>query len=60
MERNDLPISVFLCIKNYYIYRLHNEIKDLQAYKEKVYRELCRIRDEQKTFGKIKVNVELL
>ncbi len=25
----------------------------------KVYRELCRIRDEQKTFGKIYVNTEL-
>ena len=25
----------------------------------KVYRELCRIRDEQKTFGKIHVNTEL-
>lgn len=39
--------------------RLRNEIKDLQAYKEKAYRELCRIRDEQKTFGKIHVNTEL-
>ena len=39
--------------------RLRNEIKDLQVYKEKAYRELCRIRDEQKTFGKIKVNTEL-
>ena len=27
--------------------------------KEKAYRELCRIRDEQKTIGKIKVNIEL-
>lgn len=25
----------------------------------KVHRELCRIRDEQKTFGKIHVNTEL-
>jgi uncharacterized protein (DUF3084 family) len=39
--------------------RLRNEIKDLQAYKEKAYRELCRIRDVQKTFGKIHVNTEL-
>lgn len=39
--------------------RLRNEIKDLQAYKEKAHRELCRVRDEQKTFGKIKVNIEL-
>ena len=39
--------------------RLRNEIKDLQVYKEKAYRELCRIRDEQKTFGKIHVNTEL-
>ena len=38
---------------------LRNEIKELQAYKEKAYRELCRVRDEQKTFGKIKVNTEL-
>lgn len=39
--------------------RLRNEIKVLQEYKEKAYRELCRVRDEQKTFGKIKVNTEL-
>lgn len=39
--------------------RLRNEIKDLQAYKEKAYRELCRVRDEQKTFGKTHVNTEL-
>lgn len=32
--------------------RLRNEIKVLQEYKEKAYRELCRVRDEQKTFGK--------
>lgn len=38
---------------------LRNEIKDLQAYKEKAHRELCRVRDEQKTFGKIKVNVDI-
>lgn len=36
--------------------RLRNEIKVLQEYKEKAYRELCRVRDEQKTIGKIKVN----
>ena len=39
--------------------RLHNEVKELQAYKKKAYRELCRVRDEQKTFGKIYVNTEL-
>lgn len=38
--------------------RLSNEIKDLQNYKEKAHRELCRVRDEQKTIGKIKVNTE--
>ena len=36
-----------------------NEIKVLQEYKEKAHRELSRVRDEQKTFGKIKVNTEL-
>lgn len=39
--------------------RLRNEIKVLKEYKEKAHRELCRVRDEQKTFGKIKVNTEL-
>ena len=39
--------------------RLCNEIKNLQSYKEKAYRELCRVSDEQKTIGKIKVNTEL-
>lgn len=39
--------------------RLRNEIKALQEYKEKAHRELCRVRDEQKTFGKIHVNTEL-
>ena len=39
--------------------RLRNEIKDLQEYKEKAHRELCRVRDEQRTIGKIKVNTEL-
>ena len=39
--------------------RLRNEIKALQEYKEKAHRELCRVRDEQKTFGKIKVKTEL-
>jgi hypothetical protein len=38
---------------------LRNEIKDLQAYKEKAHRELCRVRDEQKIFGKIHVNTTL-
>ncbi len=36
--------------------RLRNEIKDLQEYKEKAHRELCQVRDKQKTFGKIKLN----
>lgn len=39
--------------------RLRDEIKVLQEYKEKAHRELCRVRDEQKTFGKIRVNTEL-
>ena len=39
--------------------RLRNEIKVLLEYKEKAHQELCRVRDEQKTFGKIKVNTEL-
>lgn len=39
--------------------RLRNAIKVLQEYKEKAHRELCRVRDEQKTIGKIKVNTEL-
>ena len=39
--------------------RLCNEIKELQEYKEKAHEELCRVRDEQKTIGKIKVNTEL-
>lgn len=38
--------------------RLRNEIKDLQNYKEKAHQELCRVRDEPKTIGKIKVNTE--
>lgn len=37
---------------------LRNKIKDLQAYKEKAHRELCRVRDEQKTIGKIKIKTE--
>lgn len=36
-----------------------NEIKVLQEYKEKAHLELCRVCDEQKTIGKIKVNTEL-
>lgn len=39
--------------------RLRNEIKVLQKYEEKAHRELCRVRDEQKTFGKIRVDTEL-
>ena len=39
------------------IARLRSENSALLEYK--AYRELCRIRDEQKTIGKIKVNIEL-
>lgn len=39
--------------------RLRNEINNLQSYKERAHRELCRVRDEQKTIGKIKVNTDL-
>jgi flagellar biosynthesis/type III secretory pathway protein FliH len=39
------------------IARLRNSA--LQEYKEKAHQELCRVRDEQKTIGKIKVNTEL-
>lgn len=42
------------------ITRLRSENSALLEYKEKAHRELCRVRDEQKTIGKIKVNVELL
>ena len=38
--------------------RLCNEIKELQEYKKKAHEELCRVRDEQPTIGKIKVNTE--
>lgn len=41
------------------IIRLRSENSALLEYKEKAHRELCRVRDEQKTFGKIKVNTEL-
>jgi hypothetical protein len=41
------------------IARLRSENFVLQEYKEKAHRELCRVRDEQKTFGKIHVNTEL-
>ena len=41
------------------IARLRSENSALLEDKEKAYRELCRIRDEQKTIGKIKVNIEL-
>lgn len=39
--------------------RLRDKVKELQTYKEKAHRELCRVRDEQKTFGKIKIKTEL-
>ena len=38
--------------------RLQDEIKLLQEYKKKAHEELCRVRDEQPTIGKIKVNTE--
>ena len=41
------------------IARLRSENSALLEYKEKAHRELCRVRDEQKTIGKIKVNTEL-
>lgn len=41
------------------IARLRSENSALLEYKEKAHRELCRIRDEQKTFGKIYINTEL-
>ena len=39
--------------------RLRDENKALRERYEKAHKELCRVRDEQKTFGKIKVNTEL-
>lgn len=41
------------------IARLRSENSALLEYKEKAHRELCRVRDKQKTFGKIHVNTEL-
>ena len=41
------------------IARLRSENSALLEYKEKAHRELCRVRDEQKTFGKIHINTEL-
>lgn len=41
------------------IAQLRSENSVLLEYKEKAYRELCRVRDEQRTFGKIYVNTEL-
>ncbi len=40
------------------IARLRSENSALLEYKEKAHRELCRVRDEQKTFGKIKVRID--
>ena len=39
--------------------RLRNENKALRERYEKAHKELCRVRDEQKTIGKIKVNTDL-
>lgn len=41
------------------ITRLRSENSALLEYKKKAHRELCRIRDEQKIFGKIHVKTEL-
>ena len=38
--------------------RLRDENKALRERYEKAHKELCRVRDEQKTIGKIKVNTE--
>ena len=40
------------------IERLQNEIKHLRDYKEKARQELCRVRDEQKLIGKIKITTD--
>ncbi|EXZ16552.1 hypothetical protein M067_5105, partial [Bacteroides fragilis str. J-143-4] len=39
--------------------RLRDENKALRERYEKAHKELCRVRDEQKTIGKIKVNTDL-
>ncbi len=39
--------------------RLRDENEALRERYEKAHKELCRVRDEQKTIGKIKVNTEL-
>lgn len=39
--------------------RLREENKALRERCEKAHKELCRVRDEQKTIGKIKVNTEI-
>ena len=41
------------------ITRLRSENSALLEYKKKAHRELCRVRDEQKIFGKIHVKTEL-
>lgn len=38
---------------------LRNITSELQAWKNKAHKELCRVRDEQKTIGKIKVSTEI-
>ena len=40
-------------------YKIRSKNSALLEYKEKAHRELCRVRDEQKAFGKIHVNTEL-
>lgn len=39
--------------------RLREENKALRERYEKAHKELCRVRDEQKTIGKIKINTEV-
>lgn len=39
--------------------RLCNKIKELESYKERAYRELCRIRDKQRFFGRIDIKTEM-
>ena len=41
------------------IKHMKEELTQLREYKEKAHAELCRIQNEQKTIGKIKINTEL-
>jgi len=58
-QRNE-DITVYLAGKNKKVPFMMSYEWHFSLYLHlKVYRELCRIRDEQKTFGKIYVNTEL-